>query len=163
LFLEDTNGLPRELLSEKLKVLAEERVRHEREVGQLRAQLAAVKNLAQDMEQVRVFCGQVATGIDLFTEEDRRWTMDVLNIQATVPRGAARAEDMVVLSGHIPALEAGGIGDTSSPSQVDAGVGEGVQHVGQHVRKRHDPDQHDGQREHNREVERAADRRYLVK
>lgn len=105
LFLDPNIPLSKEVMAEKSKALTQERDRYAREAEDLRQRLSKASTLEQDMDQVRRDCAKVAQGIDMFSEQDRKATIAALNIVGLVRRGATPDDDVILLSGYIPAME----------------------------------------------------------
>jgi site-specific DNA recombinase len=105
LFLDEATPMSKEILSAKAKDLAQERAMYEQEAAELRSRLQAAANPSHNIERVQLFCQQVAQGIDLFSDEDKKWVISVLDVTGTVRRGTTPAEDVIKLTGYIPEMD----------------------------------------------------------
>ncbi len=80
-------------------------------IADLESRLSAAAIGQIQYERVAQFCAQTRDGIDLFTFEDKRMVLDLLDIQAFVHRGPAakrqrkaRGTGSITLTGYIPTL-----------------------------------------------------------
>jgi hypothetical protein len=79
----------------------------EEKVVDLRRRIEVVE-VAQDQEdQMRAFCEVAVIGIDLFTFDDKRAVIELLDIKGYYQLCDNPDDDVISLSGYIPTLEIG--------------------------------------------------------
>jgi len=95
------DGIPKELLTEKLAELAQRNHQLAREAEDLDKRIASNYTVGEEtIAAIRAYCVQAEKGLDGLTFEEKRRALEVLNVTAVLKRGATAAEDVIVLNGH---------------------------------------------------------------
>jgi site-specific DNA recombinase len=114
-----SSALTKEMLTEKAKQLADEQRRYEYEAAQLRTRKEKAAEATPDEEGIRRTCAKISSGIDMFTADDRRAVIEMLDITGIVQRGGTPKEDEIVLSGLIPAFSVSATPDADQDGIAD--------------------------------------------
>jgi site-specific DNA recombinase len=99
------SNVSRALLDQTIAALDQESDSYHREIEQLRSQLDQGMRLEQNFEELERYSRMAAAGLDLFTDEEKRWVIDVLDIRGVVTRGMTPDLDRIALTGLIPPQE----------------------------------------------------------
>lgn len=74
----------------------------EEERTTLHSQIAETEISATRMDAIKDFCDLRSEGLDYFDFEDRRGTIELLDVTAVILRGETQADDRILLQGYFP-------------------------------------------------------------
>jgi hypothetical protein len=105
LYLDEANPMPKAVLEEKTNAFNTDIARYSAEIADIERQENEVAVADASLERMYQYCQQTSEGLDTFNFEERRNTLETLNVSCVLQRGETPDQDVLIVRGYLPEIQ----------------------------------------------------------